>query len=172
MFDSCLRLSLNRRRRLPRLAALCADAYLRTEISGALYLAFSRFVCEILPPASRPFGERCIEKRQRRVFTSLRSHNSSSRQTDKSFFLSLPPLLLRFLWILPSSTFLAISMKYFKDRLPIVQSPRVSSAFRLGRNSFVRDIVATWLRYINCCTFNLRIHQSLFCSFKSDYYIE
>lgn len=95
MFDSCLRLSLNRRRRLPRLAALCADAYLRKEISGALYLAFSRFVCEILPSASRPFDERCIDKRQRRVFTSLRSHNSSSRQTDKSFFLSLPPLLLR-----------------------------------------------------------------------------
>lgn len=74
-------------------------------------------------PHSALFSKRCIEERQRRVFTSLRSHNSG-RQTGKPFFLSLSLLLLllpfRFPQVLLSSTFLAISVKYFKDRLPIV----------------------------------------------------
>lgn len=110
--------------------------YLRTEISGVLYLASSRLPARPpLPPSVRPAVSSCTAPRsevlwQRRVFTSLRSHNSG-RQTGKPFFSSLSFSLLRLLLlllrrrrrrrfprVLHSSTFLAISVKYFKDRLP------------------------------------------------------
>lgn len=138
MFDSCLRLSPNHRgassSRLARplcRANLHPAVYLRTGISGALYLASSWFRLR-KPPSSR-----CIEERQRHIFTSLRSHNSG-RQTGKPFFLSVSLLLLlvpsrfRFPQALLSSTFLAISVKYFKDRLPIVYPLPLPSSTILG----------------------------------------
>lgn len=69
--------------------------YLRTEISGALYLASSRLPATRPPPqspsvrsAASSCAASCEVLRQRRVFTSLRSHNSG-RQTGKPFFLPL-----------------------------------------------------------------------------------
>lgn len=157
MFDSCLRLSPNRR--LPRLVLCVANlrpACIYVQRSRVLFI-WPLLGCETsLPPR---LLERCIEERQRRVFTSLRSHNSD-RQTGKPFFLSLS-LPLRFLRLLHSSTFLAISVKYFKDRLPPGLLPRArrlqfrdeyaERTSRLGRNSFIRGDVMPWLlRYINC----------------------
>lgn len=80
--------------------------------------------CETTPGPRTPQSSArgCIGERQRRVFTSLRSHNSG-RQTGKPFFLVSVLILLhpfRFPQALLSSTFLAISVKYFKDRSPIV----------------------------------------------------
>lgn len=108
MFDSCLRLSPNRR--LPRLSALCVanlrPACIYVRRSRVLFIWPSRLPAK--PPCLHPalFSGRCIEERQRRVFTSLRSHNSG-RQTGKPSFLSLSLLFLpfRFPQALFSSTF-------------------------------------------------------------------
>lgn len=130
MFDSCLRLSPNRR--FPRLAALCVvclrPACIYARGSRVLFIWPLRLPLRYPPPppparaSSRPRGERCIEERQRRVFTSLRSHNSD-RQTGKPFFLPLCPSSSDFPRPHPSTTFLAISVKYFKDRLSVVHPP-------------------------------------------------
>lgn len=144
MFDSCLRLSLLTAPVSPsRLRGLCVAKPPRP---ACIYVQRSRvlFIWPLLgclrrdhplSPSVRPAASSCAAScevlRQRRVFTSLRSHNSG-RQTGKPFFLplsfSFPSSFScscfysghrrRFPRVLHSSTFLAISVKYFKDRLP------------------------------------------------------
>ena len=148
--------------------------YLRR--SRVLFIWPSRLPAK--PPCPHPalFGERCIEKRQRRVFTSLRSHNSD-RQTGKPFFLSLFLLLhllllplhfFRFPQALLSSTFLAILVKYFKDRLPIVHPLMHRLRFRGGYTSknvlYLAAIsLSATVSWLNCRDISIVIQ---YCSFR------
>lgn len=77
-----------------------------------------------------PSASVASRKRQRRVFTSRCAHitPTADKLTSLSSCLLCLPCSSDFSRLLPSSTFLAISMKYFKDRLPVVHPPRASSA--------------------------------------------
>lgn len=136
-------ISLNRPRLLPVSAAFVSRNLRDRRVStyrdlGCSLSGLFSVACDETTPYPRPYvpaasscAASCEVLRQRRVFTSLRSHNSG-RQTGKPFF--LPSILLfpfflllflllfrhrrRFPRVLHSSTFLAISVKYFKDRLP------------------------------------------------------
>jgi len=121
VFDSCLRLSSNRR--YPRLAALCV-AHLRP---ACIYVRRSRvlFIWPLRLPARPSPGPRLTPA------ASVASRNGKGAYlrrcahitpTDKLASLSscLCSSSFDFPGPQPSSAFLAISVKYFKDRLPVV----------------------------------------------------
>lgn len=124
MFDSCLRLSPNRR--LPRLSALCVanlrPACIYVRRSRVLFIWPSRLPAK--PPCLHPalFSERAASRNGKGAYLRRCAHITPvDKLASLPFCLCLcssspsdfprpySPLLL-----------LAISVKYFKDRLPIV----------------------------------------------------